>query len=794
MIPRFFGFLTIFLASTGAATSARADSANPPRAWIKPADLDRARENIARHAWARKQYEAERSSAYHMAKLGPEHARALVPDKTPLVTTRCPACAAGPWFWSELIEDGAAVRCNSCNERFAWDPEDTTEDWDVQGVIRAQRVTSIAGAIPSLALVARLDDSASCAATAAAAVERFAEVFKNYRINKVNYNVWCENGPYFGKINGWKHHDGYVVSSMLRAYDLLRGSGVFSDEQIETIDRDLVAYSRDYFLEGYGPKGPLQLETMIQDQGYVWASLASAAAILQDEETLRLMVGVFETMLDPAKGIFQEDGSFYQNTSGYNMMLLNASFGLPDIIEGNITPGIFGNPRCALLERAYMWFLDATFPDGSIIATNDAHVGDKLHPHLAEVAAYQYDNQKAQRYLKDTWGEELKEGTQYSLFHRPPDFAGDGGREGSGEAYGVGSVHLPGIGLMILRHGEDKEGQTMAFIDYGPLEPMHHKHVDYLNLGLWSHGIEMIGEFGYPWNPEWARLWGRSARSHHGVVEAMDQAEKGLPLLWCITPGPKIAEAGLPPANSRLIALLPRARGEPVLLDLYRIDSGEESYRWIVRGRSPEMKVEGVGEWESVTVEEPLKDGRRAASADDALRARWTFDPAASVHLDLAALAPAGGTITTAAAPPEEDVINETHRKGGGRIEGTDLPTRGWLQIESPGPAATFAAALAPNRADEPAPQLRRLDATGSALALEVVSGDDRWLLLHDPRAATSRCGDLELDGRLALAHWRDGELESLTLAGGRRAALGDAEVTAGPDGNASLSRRQGSL
>ena len=101
----------------------------------------------------------------------------------------------------------------------------------------------------------------------------------------------------------------------------------------------------------------------------------------------------------------------------------------------------------------------------------------------------------------------------------------------------------------------------MAFIDYGPYIPAAHKQKDYLNFVLWSHGQELVTEMGYNWNPEWARLWERGPLSHNTVLECAEQGEGGKPLLWCVTPGPKLAEAGLPPGNARLIALLPRSFG-----------------------------------------------------------------------------------------------------------------------------------------------------------------------------------------------------------------------------------------
>jgi hypothetical protein len=62
-------------------------------------------------------------------------------------------------------------------------------------------------------------------------------------------------------------------------------------------------------------------------------------------------------------------------------------------------------------------------------------------------------------------------------------------------------------------------------------------------------------------------------------------------------------------------------------------------------------------------------------------------------------------------------------------------------------------------------------------VALELLAGEDRILVLHDPAEGISRFRELELDGRAAVAVYRNDALQSLTLAAGRRAACGDALI-----------------
>ena len=566
-----------------------------PRAWYKPADIDRARANIDRHGWARRLHDGYRQSAAFYLEHDPEFLAAFVPQQTPLLTIPCPKCGAGPWYWGQLSADGETLSCTSCKTAYPRDPEDRSETWNVQSVLRAERIARIAEGLDVPAILYQLDGERRCAERIAPIIERFAETFQHYRMNKVNANVWLDrNDHYYGKIAGWKHRDGSVLHKFLKAYDLTRDSGVFSEAQKEKIDRGLVRYALDYFLEGYGPTGPLSLQYNTQDQGYPWLCVTAAAAMLDDRQAMGVMRDVWERMVDPANGIFFEDGAFYQCTPGYNWMLLNSSLGLPDILRGGIRPAIYDSPRCARLENVYTWFLDATFPDRTMPALNDGHVQDRTPPVFAEVAWLNFGNRKALRYMKEAWGEELDGGTEYSLFYRDPDSAASG----AGADYATDSVHLPGIGLMILRHGEPKAEQTMALLDYGPWAPQDHKHQDYLNFDLFACGLEMIPEYGYPWNPTWSRLWGRSPQAHKTIVEATDQPERGDPLIWCVTPGPQLAEAGRPPRNSRCIVLLPRSAGKPLVVDIFRVAlDNVQQLAWTTSARSPTCRSRESRSW-----------------------------------------------------------------------------------------------------------------------------------------------------------------------------------------------------
>ena len=757
----------------------------------KPDDLARAGENISRHAWAKDLYGQIKSQAGYYLTMDRDRMRSFISDQTPLVTVVCPDCGCGPWYAYSLINQGDTLQCTDCKATWDWDPEDTSETWNIQAVVRTYRLKYILGGLESAGIAYGIEGDVRYAEKAAILVERFAEVFESYRLNQVNKNVWHDqNDPYYGKIDGWKQRDAWCARTVLIAYDLIRDSDVFKDEQRRSIDA-FVEYVRDYFVESFNNPGTSTLEGYqytddlspylshysIQDHGGAWWCIAASAALTGDREILRSVVTLYEDILKPEAGVFFHDGAFYECTADYTLGLLQTTIGIPEIIRGNLDTDVYANPRCALLEKCYTWFLDVAFPDDTNPAINDSHVGSPLRPFCSEIAYIVYNNQKALRHLKTIWGGDLNGGTEYSLFYRDPDAA----VESDGEPYAAASAHLPDIGLMILRHGEDKPSRTMAFIDYGPYIPAAHKQKDYLNFVLWSCGQEMVTEMGYNWNPEWARLWERGPLSHNTVLECAEQGEGGKPLMWCVTPGPKLAEAGLPPGNARLIALLPRSSGEPLIADVFSVSGDKRSYTWMLHARSGDLEVAGLDALVPSDVPEPLRSGRSARAIDD-VTATWTMDRGG-----LRTIIPriSDTEVTVSECPPEEDVIEDLHADGGTLKPGTVLPYRGHLQVIRPGPVAVFAAVHAPFTHRPPAIEIECRTLSDATLALRIHTENERFLLLYNPSREEACFDGLSLKGRAAVVTIQDDALCSLCLASGTSLDFGETGLHLKKTGNA---------
>lgn len=769
-----------------------------PRTIFRPGDFARAERNVARHPWAGELYGRLKSEADRLVKMDREAIRAFIPRRTPLAAIKCPVCGDAPWSWYNLLEDGAVLECADCKTRWTWDPADDSETWNIPAAFRYYRLVDILKDLDKAALVYRLEGDKAYARPVAVAVERFAEVFKNYRVNMIHRNQWLDrNDPYYGKITGWKLREMALVGQVLVAYDWIRDSGTLAAAQLEKIDRDLVRYTLDYLADGYGPGGPASPDSL-QDQGTSWRSWAICAVLLDDPAAMKTMVAAFEAILDPANGMFYDDGGFFQGSPAYQRQLTSAISDVPEILAGHLPGDIYASPFAPQLDKIFAWTLDFLYPDGTVPAVNDAHVGDRQSLDHARLAARRLENAKAKRYLADRRASGVVRDRLVDLFEEE-DVPGGGAAPGA--PYSASSVHFSGSGLMTLRHGADAASRTMVFLDYGayepPNKPPYHKHRDYLNLGLWALGREMLSEMGYAMTPPWIQRWQVSPLAHNSVLEAAERKDGGRPLIWFPSPGPQLAEAGLPPEDSRFVALLPRAGAAPIVVDVFRVAGKGGGATWALHGRSGKLEVTGADGWTEAPRQEPLRDGRTAKAGTGVVEAVWRFDadggrPDAGLKVVLPL--PAERTITVSRCPAEEDRVKNAFGKGGTPLPGVELPAVGHLQVRAPGPEALFVAVHVPFEGIAP-PDVRvslgpQAPAPGGPIGLKIEAGAETFIVIHNPAAGAFAFEGLACDGRAAAASLRADEAgrepvcRSLALAEGRSAVWGKKAVYRSTIGN----------
>ena len=188
-----------------------------PAGTIKAADLERARENIRKHDWARQYLDRLQSSADDVvSSMSPDHLETLIETTTPGGMGPCPACRAkglpwhpnGQWTWSPSGPD--QLTCSVCETIFpnAEFPEEISIEctWgkgqtftfvggdtfkcfsylqarpSISGITRARKVSHATEQLQTLALAYALTEDDNYASAAKAILLRFAEVFPEYLV------------------------------------------------------------------------------------------------------------------------------------------------------------------------------------------------------------------------------------------------------------------------------------------------------------------------------------------------------------------------------------------------------------------------------------------------------------------------------------------------------------------------------------------------------------------------------------------------------------------------------------
>ena len=188
-----------------------------PAGTIKAVDLDRARENIHRHDWAKRCADGLQKSADAIVdQVSPAWLKTLIEPTTPGGMGPCPACRAkglpwhpnGQWSWSP--EDPNSLRCIICETVFPTDehPEDIAIQctWgkgqtftfvggdtfkcfgylqarpSLSGITRNMKVGHATSQLQSLATAYALTDDTRYAHAAKAILLRFSEVFPEYLV------------------------------------------------------------------------------------------------------------------------------------------------------------------------------------------------------------------------------------------------------------------------------------------------------------------------------------------------------------------------------------------------------------------------------------------------------------------------------------------------------------------------------------------------------------------------------------------------------------------------------------
>jgi hypothetical protein len=560
-----------------------------PAATLKPADLERARANLERYAWARSYRESvERGVRDWVAKLTPEFLVQMIPATTPGDTlfTPCPACRDlgkpmhphGQWNWS--AEDPDHLVCRVCGTVFPHEkyPEDLVfkakygggqtisycggEPFNLFGFqgrpsfsanIRACKVRFMAELVRRLAEAYALTDKVEYAQAARRILLRLAEVYPHWLVH-VGYGEYADLDPHLAALNidslpadeicpppnlpDRRLHSGYWQGGRATGTGM---EGSFVRQIVEAYELTCEARGQD------GPIYPeaerlrierdLLLEStvlLVADREVNNKSVGNATAValvgmaLGHPGMVRFGLDVFRKTVD---GWFLADGGTSESWS-YALMTLNGIESLGQAFRGYSDPPGYVDAEGQRLENLDLYH-DTAYSKVWAAMFNGLQ-GNLLYPPLADGHRTSGLGARFAELMADNY----PENPQYLALLRAiagDDLAGGDSpyaiyyREPGLEEKPAPPLTFPDYLFPVLQIGYLRSGATGrdSLLVLSASDWGGHHHLDSLSLYYWQRGRELLSDLGYLWDHPQSSMTRRTFAHNTVLVDGRDQITQG---------------------------------------------------------------------------------------------------------------------------------------------------------------------------------------------------------------------------------------------------------------------------
>ena len=639
------------------------DAVIHPATLIKPEDLVRARENVRRYRWARDYVDRTKTSADGvLRKLSDEYLEAMIEPTTPGCVGPCPACRAkglpwhpnGQWRWSSSRPH--QITCSVCKTRFPNDefPEDVVVEctWgrgqkftfiggdtfkcfsytkarpSISGIIRANKVTHMAGQADALAVAHALTEDPRYARGVKTILLRFAEVFPEYLVRAgYGYGEYAGMDPHVAarqignlpedelvyppnkpdrKIHtgywsasriGTSGMDGGWVVRMTLAYDLTctaeeNGAPVYSNDERILVERDLLLES--VYLAICDPA--------INNKSVGNRAGATVVGMCVGHPGLvRFGLDGFEKCVEEW---FLPDGGTSESPA-YAMMTMGGIRPFAMALRDYSDPPGYAGPDGRRLDRfnacrdtrygdcwqGLIWTLQGNlrFPPSA-----DSYATTSISTSFAELIAVAYPTDEHLALLKETAGAEPSgSGIRDAIFSRQP-----GLEERDAPPLALPDVVFPFLAQGYLRSGPSGRRSLVMLnaSDYGG-----HHHLDSLNLYYWKDGHELLSDLGYLWDhPDKYHTY-RTAAHNLVTVDGRDQQRTkrgGSFHLFSVTPRLKVMEAsshayGPDSTYRRTCVLVDHGESGSYLIDVFRTAGGTRR-EYVFHGPGNDFEIQDL--------------------------------------------------------------------------------------------------------------------------------------------------------------------------------------------------------
>ena len=336
---------------------------------------------------------------------------------------------------------------------------------------------------------------------------RVRDILLGYSQKYPGYPLHDESGQYYargGKAFGQTLDEAIWLINLVRAYDLLRGSGMLSLVESAQIEENVLRLAM-HVVEG----NDLGISNI---QNWHNSAMFLAALTLGDAPTASRVVRGPTGIQEQAMLGIDSDGLWYEGSFGYHFYTFRAMLPMLQAMER-----IGFDLDVTRVETMLNMPLRAAFPDGSLAMLNDGSL--------------------------QTFANNLRNDYEQAIpFWPRADFCGPLNEYGRGQSYesviyGVAdlpfldSVDYPAgtnfedAGVAVLRSGP-KADRTTATVDYGAHGGFH-GHYDKLGLSVWHKGKPILiesGAIGYG-TLESDGYYTHTLAHNTVVIDGVDQAE-----------------------------------------------------------------------------------------------------------------------------------------------------------------------------------------------------------------------------------------------------------------------------
>lgn len=665
-----------------------------------------AQANAAKYPWAKAIYEKKVGDARRWAAWTDERLLHFVPDVTPMRPCDCPNCGK---YWREYIwnwnpDRPDEVVCRFCGKPTSLElfPEnDVFICKDPQGVdqklpfyrdANGKRffIRSVIGHYQflhattmaiTLAEAYVLTGEQAVARKALVILRRMGEVYPGY-VLKDWENFGQKPWGLAGKISGWHYDDATAVGSLARAYDAMRAGGLVAPAEARIIEDGLFRKCGEMLVAMTPESG------VVNDIPHRFAGVASIARVLGDDEMMRWVLNDKNGFVPFVETRWLADGHWVERSPSYDLMALSYLHITPWVLVG-YRPGL-DLRQLPQVKKINAALFGIVWPDGTLPAMSDSHVETRPAPTLAEINYAWYGGRQNLAALRRAYdGRLLEQGDEFAFWNRDPKIDRELKELGSGAAPALPSIHLPHLGITMLRSRDAQP--EVVFFDHGSWAGWH-SHFDRLGLILWAFGREMASDLGYVYAAHPLREpWTIQTLAHNTVVvDRQSQAKPGTAEVAFVRTDDSVqaVEAEAPAAYPgktteyrRTIVQIPSGPAAPFVVDIFRVRGGSvHDWSYHVEAGAPELSGVTLGAGESLGAETPyaqLIDIRTGAAAGD-WTAVWHWDDGAGLRLWMCG---SPGTLVSQAMAPGQRRRDE---------EGKRLP---YLVVRRAGPgprASTF--------------------------------------------------------------------------------------------------------